>query len=277
MELQLERRFEQRVSSLVSFALAPPRFFSPRRQSLPSDFVSVAMDPLFSLLSVQSSAYANLRFTAIARGLKSQHLPMPVTQLFDATVPVLDFADRPPSLENLLNEPRSIGANDFLQGYIAAVHESQKTGVMAGFEVELMPPKVAVEHFRANVEQEIVDRLSGLLDKWRNLDEDSVPPGYSSDDPDSLLRYIDANSGAPPGVRTCVFEVTTKTPGLSVHHSGWSGIMWRYFGAPTSPVVRPLSIGTYIFAVQGPGYPTITPDKGTRVTCPGNTKVLLHF
>jgi hypothetical protein len=74
--------------------------------------------------------------------------------------------------------------------------------------------------------------------------------------------------GQPSAISSCLFEVSTNSPGLQVLWTPAYAHANNYFGSPTTPVRAPLQAGSYRFGIIGGAY--VTPQWALPVhTLPG--------
>ena len=92
------------------------------------------------------------------------------------------------------------------------------------------------------------------------------------------VRMAKFMGGPSTTVTGCVFNVHTRSRGLSAYWSGAYYIASNYHGAPTTPASGVLQAGTYIFGVDGGVYSNnVQWDTNKVCTLPGTPDVRLQF
>jgi len=114
----------------------------------------------------------------------------------------------------------------------------------------------AEERFREGVADFLATRIASVANFFRRDSTRQRVP--------TVTLSLPRTKSSQTQVQTVGFTVTIgSSHGLRIHVSNSFRERWRYFGAPSSPVVSTLTGGIYRFAADGGPYSAITPDPGS--------------
>lgn len=251
MQQMIKDNSHERLENVSRWIMGDPE--------LPVD--EVANDPLFYLVGAYQLKSIIDRYKNDLDVLDRSILQVPIARIKEHRLPV--------SLSWLSSELQSTLLSEPTLGKIL-VNDQHR------LDFELIDLHEAIELTDQNLRDEIWNRFEGIFEKWAYFREHFDSTRQLPSDPSDVLEYLATNGGGPPGLSTCVFEVSTNNRGLSLHYSGWVILDPIAFGGPTSPVLSALPTGTYVFGATGHPYPTLTWDN-TRVRCPGPTNIHLNL